>query len=422
MEKINSLTGMLDLISSKYNKDNLANKIFSTEKALKEIFENFSLCEIRNPALENTSLFKRSVGDSSDIVNKELYSFLDKSDKSISLRPEGTAGVIRSIIEKKLEGDPQKLWYLGPMWRYERPQKGRFRQFNQAGVEILGFKEGIAEFEIISLICEITRKLVIKKPKIKINHLGNNETKNKFCEALKNFLDPLKSKLDKNDLNRLQNNPLRILDSKNEDTQQILAKAPSIRDYLSDSSVNLLINIQETFSDQCEIVIDHGLVRGLDYYSGFVFEAISEELGAQDAYIGGGRYDNLCSQLGGKNLPAIGMAIGIERLALISNQKSFYKTLISFLIVSSNFESKAYKIAHDIRLLNNNVEIDVHLSNNSLKSKLRRAAKDKASYAVIIGDDEVKSGSVILKPLNIDDSEQTTMNIDELKTFIKNLT
>ena len=422
MEKINSLTGMLDLISSKYNKDNLANKIFSTEKALKEIFENFSLCEIRNPALENTNLFKRSVGDNSDIVNKELYSFLDKSDKSISLRPEGTAGVIRSIIEKKLEGDPQKLWYLGPMWRYERPQKGRFRQFNQGGVEILGFKEGIAEFEIISLICEINRKLEIKKPKVKINHLGNNETKNKFCEALKNFLEPLKSKLDKNDLNRLQNNPLRILDSKNENTQEILAKAPSIRDYLSDSSVNLLINIQETFSDQCEIEIDHGLVRGLDYYSGFVFEAISEELGAQDAYIGGGRYDNLCSQLGGKNLPAIGMAIGIERLALISNQKSFYKTLISFLIVSSNFESKAYKIAHDIRLLNNNVEIDVHLSNNSLKSKLRRAAKDKASYAVIIGDDEVKSSSVILKPLNIDDSEQTTMNIDELKTFIKNLT
>jgi len=422
MEKINSLTGMLDLISSKYNKDNLANKIFSTEKALKEIFENFSLCEIRNPALENTNLFKRSVGDNSDIVNKELYSFLDKSDKSISLRPEGTAGVIRSIIEKKLEGDPQKLWYLGPMWRYERPQKGRFRQFNQGGVEILGFKEGIAEFEIISLICEINRKLEIKKPKVKINHLGNNETKNKFCEALKNFLEPLKSKLDKNDLIRLQNNPLRILDSKNENTQEILAKAPSIRDYLSDSSVNLLINIQETFSDQCEIEIDHGLVRGLDYYSGFVFEAISEELGAQDAYIGGGRYDNLCSQLGGKNLPAIGMAIGIERLALISNQKSFYKTLISFLIVSSHFESKAYKIAHDIRLLNNNVEIDVHLSNNSLKSKLRRAAKDKASYAVIIGDDEVKSSSVILKPLNIDDSEQTTMNIDELKTFIKNLT
>ena len=421
MEKINSLTGMLDLISSKYNKDNLANKIFSTEKALKKIFENFSRCEIRNPALENTSLFKRSVGDNSDIVNKELYSFLDKSDKSISLRPEGTASVIRSIIEKKLEGDPQKLWYLGPMWRYERPQKGRFRQFNQGGVEILGFKEGIAEFEIISLICEINRKLEIKKPKVKINHLGNNETKNKFCEALKNFLEPLKSKLDKNDLNRLQNNPLRILDSKNKDTQEILAKAPSIRDYLSDSSVNLLIKIQETFSDQCEIEIDHGLVRGLDYYSGFVFEAISEELGAQDAYIGGGRYDNLCSQLGGKNLPAIGMAIGIERLALISNQKSFYKTLISFLLVSSNFEPKAYKIAHDIRLLNNNVEIDVHLSNNSLKSKLRRAAKDKASYAVIIGDDEVKSNSVILKPLNIKDSEQTVMTINELKKFIQDL-
>ena len=421
MEKINSLTGMLDLISRKSDKEDLANKIFSTEGVLKEIFKNFSLSEIRNPALESTSLFKRSVGDTSDIVNKELYTFLDKNEKSISLRPEGTASVIRSIIENKLDAELQKLWYIGPMWRYERPQKGRFRQFYQAGVEILGFKEGIAEFEMISLICEINRKLEIKEPKIKINHLGNSETKNEFCNALVKFLEPMKSKLDEKDLNRLQKNPLRVLDSKNEDTQEILAKGPSIKDFLPKDSINLLKQIQETFSDHCKITIDYSLVRGLDYYSGIVFEAISEELGAQDSYLGGGRYDNLCTQLGGKNLPAIGMAIGIERLALISNQKSTDKTLISFLIVSSNFEPKAYKIAHDVRLLNDNVEIDVQLTENSLKSKLRRANKDKALYAVIIGNDEVESNSVIVKPLNKKDSDQIKMNLNEFKTFIKNL-
>tara|TARA_B100000035_G_scaffold311802_1_gene322011 strand:- start:1098 stop:2366 length:1269 start_codon:yes stop_codon:yes gene_type:complete len=421
VEKINSLTGMMDLIANKSNKEELPNKIFHTEKVLESIFKNFSISQIRTPSLEYTNLFERSVGETSDIVNKELYTFLDKNEKSITLRPEGTASVIRSLIEKKLDGDSHKLWYLGPMWRYERPQKGRYRQFNQAGVEILGYEEGMAEFEIISMISSINKRLKIEKPIIKINHLGNHETKKNFCDALVEYLKPLQSKLEEKDLTRLNNNPLRILDSKSSETQEILTNGPRISEYLPKKSLEMMDMIISTFSQECEIQIDQNLVRGLDYYTGFVFEAISSNLGAQDAFLGGGRYDNLCKQLGGKDLPAIGMAIGIERLSLLSNALEEDKTSISIIIISNNTEPKAYKIAHDLRSLNNNINFDIQLTDGSLKSKLRRANKDNADYAIIIGEEELKSNTVIVKPLSDNDSEQTTMDLNDLDNFIKNV-
>lgn len=421
MEKIQSLTGMMDLIENKANKADTANGIFYTEHILKDIFETYSISEIRTPALEDSSLFKRSVGDTSDIVNKELYSFMDKNDKSITLRPEGTASVIRSIIEKKIDNESNKFWYLGPMWRYERPQKGRYRQFSQAGVEILGYSEGIAELEIVSIICSINKALGIENTILKINHLGDKESKEKYCNALKNFLMPLSSNLDEKDIQRLNTNPLRVLDSKSSETQEILKDAPKINDFLTDQSLDLLNLVKNTFSEECNIKIDHTLVRGLDYYTGFVFEAVSSDLGAQDAYLGGGRYDDLCKQLGGKDLPAIGMAIGIERLSLLTKTYKKNRTLISFIIISSNLESKAYKIAHDLRSINSSIDIDVQLSDGSLKSKLRRANKDNASYAFIIGDDELKSENIIVKSLNDENSEQIIMNISEIENFIQNI-
>ena len=421
MEKIHSLTGMMDLVGKKADKSEVSNRIFFTEKVLRNIFESYCLSEIRTPALEDENLFKRSVGDSSDIVNKELYSFLDKNDKRIVLRPEGTAGVIRSIIEKKIDGDAHRLWYLGPMWRYERPQKGRYRQFYQAGIEILGYEEGLAELEMISLICSINKQLEIQNSVIKINHLGNYEYKKLFCKELVSYLKPFSSKLDKKDLERLDRNPLRILDSKNSETQNILKEAPKISDHLPKESLDLLDLIKDTFSNDCNIEIDHTLVRGLDYYTGFVFEAISSELGAQDAYLGGGRYDDLCSQLGGKNLPAIGMAIGIERLANIANTNEINKTLVSFIILSSKIEQKAYKIAHDLRSVNKKLNLDIQLSEGSLKSKLRRANKDNASYALIVGEEELKSDTVIVKSLLDENSEQSNMKLDELHDFIKSI-
>ena len=420
MEKINSLTGMADLIGHKDKKSNQSDSIFQVEKKLIEIFENYSLQEIRTPALESEKLFNRSVGDLSDIVNKELYTFKDKNEKSISLRPEGTAGVVRSIIEKKLDNESHRFWYLGPMWRYERPQKGRYRQFYQAGVELIGYEEGLSELEMISLVISINSELNINDSIIKINHLGDKKAKEGFCQSLKEYLEPYKSELDEKDIDRLSKNPLRILDSKNSNTQKILKNAPKISDFISDEASNLLNTIKNTYPEN-HIEIDHSLVRGLDYYTGFVFEAVSENLGAQDSYLGGGRYDELFEDLGGKSLPAIGMAIGIERLSYIAKNEFFEPTLVHFIILSDKIEEKAYKIAHDLRSCNRKLIIEVQLSQGSLKSKLRRANKDNATFAIIIGKDELDSDSVILKSLKEENSSQKQLNVDELQDFLKSI-
>ena len=420
MKKIQSLSGMLDLFKNS-DKHQSAEKIFKVEELLKLSFSSFNFSEIRTPALEETDLFKRSAGDVSDIVNKEIYSFFDRNDKSISLRPEGTAGVIRSMIEKKQDTLTNKFWYIGPMWRYERPQKGRFRQFNQAGVEILGYEEGSSEFELISLICNIIKDLDVKDAKIKINHLGDPDTKRKYCEDLVSYLTPYLEELSETERERLQKNPLKVLDSKNERTQEILKNGPVLKKYLPLENIQLLTNIKETFSEFNNIEIDYSLVRGLDYYSGFVFEASSSNLGAQDSFLGGGRYDILSEKLGGKNLPAIGLAIGIERLADIANIDLNKTKTVSFITITSNLEPKAFKIAHQLRTLNESVTLDVNLSSGSLKSKLRRANKIGASHAIIIGDGELESGSILIKYLDDELRSQETVSHEEVLSFYKSL-
>jgi histidyl-tRNA synthetase len=420
LDKIHSLTGMLDLYEDGDSSD-LSKNIFETEKRIKNIFSNYYLKEIRTPALEDTDLFKRSAGDISDIVNKEIYSFQDRNDKSISLRPEGTASVIRSVIEKKLDQSTHKLWYMGPMWRYERPQKGRYRQFYQAGVEILGYPEGAPEFEMVSMVCSIIEEFNIADCTLKINHLGNQDNKKAYCDALIKFLEPLKKNLDEKDLERLSRNPLRVLDSKNQDTQLILKDAPSLKEFLETKSIELLEAIKDEFSDLCNIEIDYTLVRGLDYYSGFVFEALSSNLGAQDSFLGGGRYDDLCSKLGGKDLPSIGMAIGIERFASLVSDTTLSDKIVSFITLGSILEPKTYKIAHRLRSLNKNIILDMQLSDSSLKAKLRRANKNNSEYAVIVGEEEFNNGTFIIKPLKDELKEQQTVSIDELFEFYKAL-
>jgi histidyl-tRNA synthetase len=411
---------MLDLYEDGDSSD-LSKNIFETEKRIKNIFSNYYLKEIRTPALEDTDLFKRSAGDISDIVNKEIYSFQDRNDKSISLRPEGTASVIRSVIEKKLDQSTHKLWYMGPMWRYERPQKGRYRQFYQAGVEILGYPEGAPEFEMVSMVCSIIEEFNIADCTLKINHLGNQDNKKAYCDALIKFLEPLKKNLDEKDLERLSRNPLRVLDSKNQDTQLILKDAPSLKEFLETKSIELLEAIKDEFSDVCNIEIDYTLVRGLDYYSGFVFEALSSNLGAQDSFLGGGRYDDLCSKLGGKDLPSIGMAIGIERFASLVSDTTLSDKIVSFITLGSILEPKTYKIAHRLRSLNKNIILDMQLSDSSLKAKLRRANKNNSEYAVIVGEEEFNNGTFIIKPLKDELKEQQTVSIDELFEFYKAL-
>ena len=420
MENIKSLTGMQDLYDDGDIK-NLSSKLFQVEKRIKDIFTNYKFQEIRTPVLEDANLFIRSVGSSSDIVNKEIYTFNDRNNKTLAMRPEGTASVIRSIVEKKLELSTHKLWYLGPMWRYERPQKGRYRQFNQAGIEILGIPQGFPEYEMISMVCSIIQDFDLKNCVIKINHLGTKENKESFCKALVDFLEPFKKELSAKDQERLKKNPLRVLDSKSTETQSILENSPSIKDFIDVSSIDLLNSLKNEFSDLCNIEIDHTLVRGLDYYSGFVFEAISSELGAQNAFLGGGRYDYLCSQLGGKEMPAIGMAIGLERFSDIVSLKNTKKKLVSFIIQTSNLEPKAYKIAHHLRSLNKDIILDVSLSEGSLKSKMRKANKNNADFAIILGEEEFNNKTVVIKPLKDELKEQKAVSIADLYSFYKTL-
>lgn len=391
------------------------------EKKLYQAFDAFNIQEIRTPILESTELFDRSVGNSSDIVNKELYSFLDRNQESISLRPEGSASVIRAIIQKKQEHEKHKLWYQGPMFRYERPQKGRFRQFHQVGIEYLGYEEGLSEYEIIALVIKIIDQLGISGSTLKINHLGDEVSKENFCQALQNFFKPHLSKLHKKDIFRLNTNPLRILDSKENSTQVLLKDAPNFEDFISDKSKALLQHISQHFSDQCNINIDSSLVRGLDYYTGLVFEVVSDELGAQDAFLGGGRYDNLSEELGGKSMHALGFAIGLERvISLMLSKESNLRKKVALIIVDEQDHEKTYKIAHDLRAANFDVTLDAFLSNSSLKSQLRRANNTQCDFAIIIGSQERDADQFTWKDLS-EKGDQKSLSFQELMTLYKNL-
>ena len=413
--KIQSLRGMPDFFPDDLKKWHML------EQMLVQAFDAFNIQEIRTPLLESTNLFDRSVGNSSDIVNKELYSFLDRNQESISLRPEGSASVIRAIIQKKQEHEKHKLWYQGPMFRYERPQKGRFRQFHQVGIEYLGYEEGLSEYEIIALVIKIIDQLGISGSTLKINHLGDEVSKENFCQALQNFFKPHLSKLHKKDIFRLNTNPLRILDSKENSTQVLLKDAPNFEDFISDKSKALLQHISQHFSDQCNINIDSSLVRGLDYYTGLVFEVVSDELDAQDSFLGGGRYDNLSEELGGKSMHALGFAIGLERvISLMQSKESNLRKKVALIIVDEQDHEKTYKIAHDLRAANFDITLDAFLSNSSLKSQLRRANNTQCDFAIIIGSQERDTDQFTWKDLS-EKGDQKSLSFQELMTLYKNL-
>ena len=413
--KIQSLRGMPDLFPEDLERWHIF------ESKLCNIFHSFNTQEIRTPLLESTELFSRSVGDSSDIVNKELYSFLDRNEESISLRPEGSASVIRAIIQKKQEHEKHKLWYQGPMFRYERPQKGRFRQFHQVGVEYLGFEEGISEYELISMVLQINKLIGISNYTIKINHLGDQHAKESFCDSLVNFLKPHINELHEKDQVRLKSNPLRVLDSKEKSTQILLKEGPKFQDFISDASKSFLHNLVNTYNDCCDIQIDHSLVRGLDYYTGVVFETVSQELGAQDAFLGGGRYDNLSNQLGGKDMNAVGFAIGIERIIELLSIKNIEQPLkVGFIIAGEQIDKKTYKIADDLRSANKSIILDSILSGGSLKSQLRKANKNNCRYAIIIGEEELQNDQVTWKDLS-EGGEQELLTSNEVIKKYTNL-
>ncbi|MDF0552917.1 histidine--tRNA ligase [Kamptonema sp. UHCC 0994] len=371
------------------------------EAIAREILAKAAYREIRTPIFEQTSLFERGIGEATDVVGKEMYTFKDKGDRSTTLRPEGTAGVVRAFIENSLyaQGDVQRLWYTGPMFRYERTQAGRQRQFNQIGVEVLGSADPRADVEVIAIASDILKTIGLTNLRLDLNSVGNKEDRQSYRQALIDYLTPYKEELDQDSQDRLTRNPLRILDSKNPRTQEITADAPSILDYLGETSRRHFEKVQQMLTDLgIKYQLNPRLVRGLDYYTYTAFEIISDDLGAQATVCGGGRYDGLVKELGGPDTPAVGWAMGLERLILLLQQLQPAPTnALDFYIVSrgNRAEIQAVLLAQKMRNLGFSVEID--LSGSAFKKQFARADRSGAVACLIIGDEEAESQEVKLK-------------------------
>ncbi len=371
------------------------------EAIARQILYRAAYQEIRPPIFEQTDLFERGIGEATDVVGKEMYTFLDKGDRSITLRPEGTAGVVRAFIEHALhaQGGVQRLWYTGPMFRYERPQAGRQRQFHQLGVEVIGSADPRADAEVIAIASDILRNLGLKTLKLDLNSVGNVEDRQQYRQALVDYLTPYKDELDPDSQERLSRNPLRILDSKDKRTQEIAQAAPSILDYLGTYSHRHFEQVQQLLSDLgISYQLNPRLVRGLDYYTHTAFEIISDDLGAQATVCGGGRYDGLVEELGGTATPAVGWAIGLERLVLLLQQLGEPpRQGLDFYVVSKGeaAQAQALGLAQKLRQVGFSVELD--LSASGFKKQFARADRSGAVACLILGDEEAQNKTVKLK-------------------------
>ena len=387
------------------------------QKAL-EIFTKYGYQEIRTPIFEATELFACGVGDTTDIVNKEMYTF-EKSDRSLTLRPENTAGVVRSFIENGMSrlSAPVKLWYKGPMFRYERPQAGRQRQFHQVGVELFGIKQPAADAEVILLAVNYLKSLGLNDLEVEINSLGCPECREEYKRKIKEVLKPEFDNLCEDCQNRYEKNPLRLLDCKVESCKTIFAK-PEIQkviqsDFICEECAEHFSQLKK-YLDKMDVkyVVNKLLVRGLDYYNRTVFEIKSNNLGSQNAVCGGGRYDSLVRNLGGEDTPAVGWAMGMERLNALLPQLPPQK---SDAYIVSNYSIEAMQLAEELRKDGFNVEFD--LSNKKFTKQLEKASK-VAKYALILGEDEISKGQVSVK--NLDTSVQETIDRKDLRSKLKN--
>lgn len=357
--------------------------------------------EIRTPILESTPLFKRSIGNGTDIVNKEMYNFIDQGEREITLRPEGTASIARAFISNKLylKNKTTRLWYLGPMFRYERPQNGRQRQFHQLGIECIGSMSPMADTEVIRLANSILTKLKCPKYRIEINSIGNLRERHEYKQDLVKYLNQYKQDLDKDSQNKLEINPLKILDSKNNRTQEILLDGPNLIDYLKSPS-------KQHFDTVCEYMdnlnidynINSNLVRGLDYYNYTAFEIKTDLLGSQDTICGGGRYDSLIHQLGGPKTPSVGWAIGIERLLLLIEKYITIKNHTTRVYLATQGKKSEKKIWEIIEVLEKQkINFELDLNNTSFQKQLKKASKCGAKVCIIIGDNEVINNTITIK-------------------------
>ncbi|MEN9871980.1 MAG: histidyl-tRNA synthetase [Cyanobacteriota bacterium] len=386
------------------------------EATVKEILGRAVYQEIRAPIFEQTALFERGIGEATDVVGKEMYTFSSRGDQSITLRPEGTAGVARAYIQNKLyaQGGVQRLWYTGPMFRYERPQAGRQRQFHQVGLELIGCDAPRADAEVIALATDILQTLGLKNLELDINSVGNGEDRAQYREALVSYLEPYQNDLDKDSQDRLTRNPLRILDSKDPKTQEIAQNAPKITEHLSTDSKKHFDMVLQLLTDlEIKYQINHCLVRGLDYYTHTAFEIKSADLGAQATVCGGGRYDGLVKELGGPETQAVGWAIGMERLVLLLQQiNSTFVNSPDLYIVSRGevAEAQGLLLAQKLRSLDLGVELD--LSGSAFGKQFKRADRSGAVACLIIGDTEAANNTVNLKWLA--SGEQQAIAQDDL--------
>ncbi|CAH0346395.1 histidine--tRNA ligase [Bacillus sp. CECT 9360] len=396
------------------------------ENAARDLCNRYQYKEIRTPIFEHTDLFLRGVGDTTDIVQKEMYSFQDRGGRDITLRPEGTAAVVRSYIEHKMFGwanQPVKLFYFGPMFRYERPQAGRFRQFVQFGVEALGSADPAIDAEVLSLVMSLYRELGLKKLKLVINSLGDKESRTNHRNALIDHFEPRIGEFCSDCQNRLQKNPLRILDCKKDRDHELMKTAPSIIDYLNDESKAYFEKLQKHLTDlNIEFVVDPALVRGLDYYNHTAFEVMSEAegFGAITTLCGGGRYNGLAEEIGGPETPGIGFALSVERLiAALEAEKVELPiaTKIDCYLVSLGEAAKDYtvKLAYELRNAGFTVEKDY--LDRKAKAQFKSADRHKARYVAILGDDELEQEKINVK--NMETGNQTEVDlasfVDEFK-------
>lgn len=373
------------------------------EKTVESVFGNFNYKEIRTPVFEETSLFARGIGEETDIVGKEMYTFKDRSDTSLTLKPEMTASVVRSFVEHSLGAQQSlvKLFYISPMFRQERPQAGRFRQFHQFGAEAIGSKSPLLDAEMIQMAYEIFKSLGLKNLTVKINSLGTPETRENYKKILKNFLEDKKNNLSEDSRRRFETNILRIFDSKVESDQKIIKDAPKLIDHLDEESKNDFDVVKDQLKkSNIPFIIDSTLVRGLDYYTKLTFEIDSGSVGAQTALCGGGRYDLLIENIGGKPTPATGFAAGIERILLAcENEKSFIvpiATIDVYLIrIDNDLEIVVSELA--VKLRKENLSVDFDYLQRSVKAQMREANKLNAKYVLFIGGDEYKQGMINLK-------------------------
>lgn len=421
MKQIQAIKGMNDLLPSE-------SPLWQyLESTVSETLLDYGYQEIRFPIAEQTDLFKRSIGEVTDIVEKEMYTFDDRNGESVTLRPEGTASCVRACEQNQLLYNrgtlTQKLWYMGPMFRYEKPQKGRYRQFHQIGVETYGIAPADIDAELILITANLWKTLGLSEHvKLQLNSLGSAEARAEYKAALVEYLSHHKDNLDDDSQRRLATNPLRILDSKSAQTQALLNDAPSLEEYLDEESkahFSDLTNYLDALGIEFEV--NTRLVRGLDYYNRTVFEWVTDKLGAQGTVCAGGRYDKLVEQLGGKPTPAVGFAMGVERLILLLQTldlvpEDIFQVVDVYLVVASDV-AKAFEFAEFIRDSVPGIRLQMHCGGGSFKSQMKKADKSGASIALILGESEASNEEIVVKNLR-NDEPQITIKQNEIAQIL----